>query len=154
MLHQAVLIVSTPSRDSGVVHCGVADDSEIRRENFRRWCHSLAPDGIFSPTLVAQRLGKTPSQWSDLYHARKSFGEKLARSIEEAAGLTRMSLDEPDVALRPAALSRETQEALSRQPFAERVRVENALRALLGLPPLDGLPHAGGSFGKQRRAGA
>lgn len=70
-----------------MVHCAVAVDSEIRRENFKRWCHSLTPDGLFSPSAVAQRLGKTASQWSDLYYGRKSFGEKIARNIEEAAGL-------------------------------------------------------------------
>ena len=115
-----------------MLHCGVADDSEIRRENYRRWCHTLTPDGSFSPTAVKSRLGNTTSLWSDLYHARKSFGEKQARSIEEKAGLPRMSLDQVD----PMPLSQETVDALGKLPEGERLRLENSVRALLGLPQL------------------
>lgn len=134
-----------------MVHCAVAVDSEIRRENFKRWCHSLTPDGLFSPTAVAQRLGKTASQWSDLYYGRKSFGEKIARNIEEAAGLPRLSLDEPD-GESGEVISRETAAALAKLNPTERLRAENVMRALLGLPQL-GIEHGDGPSRKQRRAG-
>lgn len=134
-----------------MLHCAVAVDSEIRRENFRRWCHSLEPDGKFSATKVQQLLGKSRSQWSDLYYGRKSFGEKLARNIEEAAGLPRLSLDQPEGEFADP-ISQETIDALARLDPRERLRAENVMRALLGLPPLD-INHAGGSSRKPRRAG-
>lgn len=68
----------------------MSDDAAIRRENFRRlW------GAEWSPSRAVLALGKTTSFWSDLYHGRKSFGEKLAREIEGKLNLTRLSLDEP-----------------------------------------------------------
>lgn len=68
----------------------MAEDAEIRRENFRRlW------GAEFSPVTASIRLWGSPSFWSDLFHGRKSFGEKLARRIEEQLGLPRLALDQP-----------------------------------------------------------
>lgn len=82
--------MATPVGDCTVFQSKMADDAAIRRENFRKlW----GPE--FSPGYVASRLWGRPSFWSDQYHGRKSFGEKLARKIEEHLGLPRLSLDSP-----------------------------------------------------------
>jgi hypothetical protein len=90
-LHQTVKQPSTPLGEYLVMHLGMADDAEIRRQNLRR----LYPGDPFPATRAARELGRTPSFWSDLANGRKSFGEKLARSIEEAAGMPRLALDDP-----------------------------------------------------------
>lgn len=69
----------------------MAEDSKVRLENFRtEWkARELTP-------VEAKRLyGRSVSFWSDLLHGRKSFGEKLARSLEDQLGLPRMWLDKP-----------------------------------------------------------
>lgn len=94
-LHQTVKSSSTPVGEYAVMHLGMADDAEIRRQNLRR----LFPGDPFPSTRAARELGRTPAFWSDLARGRKSFGEKLARSIEEHAGLPRLALDDPANAL-------------------------------------------------------
>lgn len=66
----------------------MAEDAAIRLDNFR------ALFKPWSPAAAVARLGGSASQWSDLYYGRKSFGEKLARNIEEKLGLARGSLDD------------------------------------------------------------
>ena len=74
------------------------------------------------------------SQWSDLLSGKKSFGDKLARRIEEKLGLVRGSLEEhglpPDVASVAgafAALPANTPEQLE-----VRQRLYVAIMAMLG----------------------
>jgi hypothetical protein len=108
----------------------MADDAIIRLENFRAlWTEP------FSPTDAALRLWGGPSQWSDLYRGKKSFGEKLARRIEEKLGLARLSLDRPTGA-KTAPLSAEVMNHLASLDALSRAHAENVLRVHLGLAPL------------------
>jgi SOS-response transcriptional repressor LexA len=73
------------------------DIQAIRRENLTRMFHRLSPDDV---TGFSKIIGKSQSATSDLLLGRKSFGEKMARSIEKNAGWPLMSLDafeEPNV---------------------------------------------------------
>ena len=106
----------------------MADDAAIRLANFKK-CF----DEPFSPSEAARKLWGTASQWSDLYRGQKSFGEKLARKIEDKLGLLRMSLDDPD-GPQPAPLSPELLARLQEAPDDERRRLENMLRAHFGMP--------------------
>jgi len=67
-----------------------AEDTLVRLERFREECRRLGIDG---PVELKARFGRRASFWSDLFHGRKSFGEKLARSLEEQMGLPRNTLD-------------------------------------------------------------
>jgi hypothetical protein len=67
-----------------------AEDTLVRLERFKSACQSRGWSG---PTELTANLGRSASFWSDLWHGRKSFGEKLARDIEEKMGLPRNALD-------------------------------------------------------------
>lgn len=47
----------------------------------------------YSPAELALELGTTAQYWRDLLAGKKSFGEKIARRIEEAYELPRYYLD-------------------------------------------------------------
>jgi hypothetical protein len=64
------------------------DEALIRLSNLKAL--NLAPKDL------ADRVGNRVSYWSDLLRGKKSFGEKLARKIEEQLGIPRMSLDTAD----------------------------------------------------------
>lgn len=65
----------------------MSDDASIRRANLR----SLRLD----PTQLKRKAGRTYSYWRDLLQSdKKSFGEKVARSIEPDLGLPRGWLDQ------------------------------------------------------------
>lgn len=70
----------------------MADDAAIRRANLVRL--------LKTPEQAARAMPEPPrrySYWRDLMHdPKKSFGEKVARSIEEQMGWPRGSLDVPD----------------------------------------------------------
>jgi hypothetical protein len=81
-------MLSTPSGEYRLIHCGMADDSLIRRANLKRLKKT--------PTELSRALGKTPAYYSDLMNKPgKSFGEKAARAIEEGLALSRGWLDLP-----------------------------------------------------------
>ncbi|MGL4573269.1 MAG: hypothetical protein ACRCV9_00605 [Burkholderiaceae bacterium] len=122
---------------------GMADDALIRLENFK----ALWPND-FSPAQVAADLWGTPAFWSDLYRGKKSFGEKLARRIEDKLGLVRLSLDDPAGAQR-APLTSDLAKHLQGLDSEAQWRAENVLRAHLGLAPI---PRRPGTFGKQDAA--
>jgi hypothetical protein len=125
------------------MQCAVADDAEIRRVNFRKlW------GDPFSPSEAKVRLWGSAAQWSDLYHGRKSFGEKLARKIEDRLGLPRLSLDDPG-GPSLSAIPPDVMSALESAPAEVRKQAETILRALLRIEPPDT-----GSNGKRRVAGA
>ena len=110
----------------------MADDAAIRLKNFRALWASK-----WSPTDAARQLGRRVSFWSDLYRGEKSFGEKLAREIEERMGLVRLSLDDPEGA-RAMPLSSDVMSRLEQMPPEERRKLENMLRVQLDmqlLPP-------------------
>lgn len=133
-LHHTVKLRSTPFGDSGAIHCAMAEDSEIRRANFR----ALWDRRGWSPATLSKQCGASPSQWSDLYHGRKSFGEKIARRIEEGMGLVRLSLDDPEGG-RAAPLSADLMRRLADLDPAQGRRVENSIRAMLDMPAITDL---------------
>lgn len=63
------------------------DDTLIRLENLRALGHR--------PTELAARVGNSKQYWGDLLRGKKSFGERVARKLEEKLGLTRGYLDQP-----------------------------------------------------------
>lgn len=65
----------------------MSEDAQIRRANLASL--QLGPSG-----LVA-KLGRSYSFWRDILETQKSFGEKLARSIEDGLSLPRGWLDRP-----------------------------------------------------------
>jgi hypothetical protein len=67
-----------------------AEDTLVRLERFKAECQRRGWDG---PSALVANLGRTPSFWSDLMNGRKSFGEKLARSLEEQMRLPRNAFD-------------------------------------------------------------
>lgn len=76
--------------------CGVlgqmSDDAKIRRENLKRL-------GL-RPGQLRDKLGSSLAYWRDLMETDKSFGERIARRIEEGLGLPRGSLDVAPVDVR------------------------------------------------------
>jgi len=63
----------------------MSDDATIRLTNLTRLRLTAAQ--------LKERLGRSSSFWSDLIRGQKSFGEKLARAIEEGLQLPRGWLD-------------------------------------------------------------
>jgi hypothetical protein len=86
------------------------DLKPIRIERLRLYAqrHGL----LENPSALGSAIGKKPNQVYNLLHGQASFGEKVARSIEEAAGLPKGWLDgvgeesslSPDVAHLAAAV--------------------------------------------------
>ena len=128
----------------------MADDAAIRRANLRRWAQARQ----WGATELAANLYGTYSYWRDLLtQATKPFGEKAARRFEDAAGLPRMWLDDPDADIGHLRLSLVAQEspahyATPRWPWSlelwtlvaaltpEQIdRAEAVLRAHLGGKP-------------------
>jgi hypothetical protein len=76
----------------------------------RRLKQLQAERGAAGPVELGRLIGRQGNQTSDLLHGRKSFGEKVARSIEEFAGLPSGWLDDPgdsrDGAIDQAGLAR------------------------------------------------
>lgn len=64
----------------------MSDDALIRLQNLK------ATD--LTPTVLAKRVGGRTSYWSDLLRGQKSFGEKVARKVEEKLGWPRGCLDD------------------------------------------------------------
>lgn len=64
----------------------------IRIENLKR----LLEAGGGSITRLAKRAGKSPQQLSDMLRGQKSFGDAVARSIEEALAIPTGYLDNPN----------------------------------------------------------
>jgi hypothetical protein len=88
--HQIVKASSTPTSEKTMLYCAMADDARIRTENLR----ALWDARGFTVTSAPKVLGRSASFWSDLRKGNKSFGEKLARDIEERLQLPRGWLDQ------------------------------------------------------------
>jgi hypothetical protein len=78
--------------------CGVNDERLIRLENLKRICSERS----LGPHELKAKLGSTVVFWRDLLKGDKSFGEKLARRIEE--GLENVPRGWLDVSHGPEAL--------------------------------------------------
>ena len=74
----------------------MSEDASIRRENLNRL--------KIGPGDLSERVGGRYTYWRDLLtDPKKSFGEKIARKIEEKLGLPRGSLDIPAASLAQQA---------------------------------------------------
>lgn len=62
----------------------------VRQERLKLFA---AQRGLIGPVAIGKAVGKKPNQISDLLSGKASFGEKVARSIEEVAGLPDRWLD-------------------------------------------------------------
>jgi phage repressor protein C with HTH and peptisase S24 domain len=85
--------VSTPFDVLPDVHSGTMSLKRIRITRLRQFAKARGVDG---PVELGKLISRKPNQVSDLLSGRASFGEKVARSIEEAAGLPRDWLDRLD----------------------------------------------------------
>lgn len=131
---------ATPFGGDCVIQCGMADNALIRRANFNR----LYPDDKFGPADLIQRFGRTSSFWSDLRAGRKSFGEKLARSLEDAGQLAPGSLDAEQGA-KKMPLSHDLLAHLESLSEDDQRKAEALLRIHLGLTTANGKRSGAGS---------
>lgn len=116
----------------------MAENAIIRMDNFNR----LFPESRFGPADLSRKFGRRTSFWTDLRAGRKSFGEKLARSIEQTAELAPGSLDEPQGA-RKMLFSADLMAHLESLPEDARRKAEALLRLHLGIDDQSGkLPDA------------
>lgn len=74
---------------------------DIRRQRLRQWIDAKHGGNI---TAFADSIGRKQPQISDVLAGAKSFGEKLARRIEDKAGMPKRYLDGPDVTGQLTAL--------------------------------------------------
>lgn len=65
-------------------------EQDIRRKNLKRYMETRCEG---SPTKLANAAHKPVNQIQDMLAGRKSFGEKVAREIEDALGLEPKALD-------------------------------------------------------------
>jgi len=75
----------------------MSEDALIRYENLEAYCRARK----WGPSELASHTGRSVSQCSDMLRRKKTFGEKIARSFEEALGLPRYWLDSPHDPLDP-----------------------------------------------------
>ena len=67
------------------------DLRDIRIQRLQLFAQRHGVEG--NPSALGELIGKKPNQVYNLLNRQSSFGEKVARSIEEAAGLPRYWLD-------------------------------------------------------------
>lgn len=124
----------------------MSEDAQLRRVNLQRLCDARG----YTLRDLETRLWGRYSYWRDLLHsAEKSFGEKVARRIEDRLDLPRgwLDRDEPIPALHRAAepsggyaptwiFSASLYAYASTLTRAEIDRAEHVLRAHFGMPSL------------------
>lgn len=115
------------------------DIADIRRKNLQA-CLVKVFDG--NQSRLAERIQRPARSVNGMLHGKKSFGERVARDIEELLGLPRGALDAPisDSELRtkvtplasrsdwPFEIARERFDALS---VTAKLKVEGALLAMI-----------------------
>lgn len=84
--------MSTPFDELSVMHCAIVFKKEIRIARLKKLQAMKQADGA---RAFGALIGKKPNQISDLLNGRASFGEKVARGIEERASLPEGWLDQP-----------------------------------------------------------
>lgn len=67
-----------------------SDDQLIRLDNFKL----VVSNRGLTPNDLTTQIGGRYTYWRDLLAGEKSFGEKIARKIEDKLGLQRYSLDD------------------------------------------------------------
>lgn len=93
-LHQTMKVLSTSFNEMSVPPSGRMSLKLIRIERLKQLA---ALRGIEGTTDLGLLIGKKANQTSDLLSGKASFGEKVARSIEESAQLPRNWLDTLDI---------------------------------------------------------
>ena len=74
----------------------MSTDRLLRLELLKAECRKrgwLKPDGSVSPSKLAEAIDRKVNQCSDILNGRASFGEDLARHIEERLNLGKWALD-------------------------------------------------------------
>jgi hypothetical protein len=108
-LHQTVNYLSTPFGEHPAANSGAMSLKLIRITRLKQFAKARCADG---PVELGKLIGRKTNQTSDLLSGRASFGEKVARSIEEVAALPPGWLDEldDDVVLPPVPAPSESSE--------------------------------------------
>lgn len=147
-LHQMVSSAQHRRVSADACNAQVSPDSAIRRANLQRLVRQR---GWAIDALRTSCGWGSYSFWRDLLHnPKKSFGEKVARRIEEALNLGRLWLDDPALPVPPAQIAEPpgrysipTEPAIASDVLAEcdrldddgRRRLDAVLRAYLGMRP-------------------
>lgn len=92
VLHQTVNDLSTPFDVIRVINSRDVSLKLVRIERLKLLRKERGEPG---PVEFGALIGKKPNQVSDLLSGRASFGEKVARSIEERAGKPARWMDQP-----------------------------------------------------------
>lgn len=92
LLHQTMNTKSTLFDDKGGFQSGMS----LKLIRIARLKQFAASRGLHGPSGLGAAIGKKSNQTSDLLSGKASFGEKVARSIEEHAGLPQLWLDTID----------------------------------------------------------
>jgi hypothetical protein len=128
---------STPNGVTAVLHSG---SMSLEPTRIARLKHLMALRHLTGPTDLGAAIGKKTNQASDLLSGRASFGEKVARSIEAAAELPAGWLDVESDALLDWPFTQELRDAVTSLKADELARLENVMRAHLGLAPIHAPP--------------
>jgi hypothetical protein len=134
------------------------DIADIRRKNLQA-CLVKVFDG--NQSRLAEKIQRPPRSVNGMLHGKKSFGERVARDIEQLLGLPRGALDAPisDGDLRakvtalpsrgnwPFDVARERFDALSE---TGKLKVEGALLAVIRELEEPGVASAKKRSGKRR----
>ncbi len=81
---------------TAVSNAAMSDERHIRLEHLKAACVRLRlvkEDGTPSPGKLAERIDRKTNYCSDLLLGRRSFGEDIARHIEERLNLGKWALD-------------------------------------------------------------
>ncbi|WP_375591580.1 hypothetical protein [Chitiniphilus eburneus] len=98
---------------------GQMDLADIRRKNLRDVVDTAFGGNVSE--LARRAGGRKPSFFNDLFAERKSFGEKLARNLEDALDLEPMSLDQAKlVSTQPGKRIAESQDICENELFSNR----------------------------------
>lgn len=111
------------------MHC-MSDDRLIRLQNLKAM--------NLGPTELKRRFGRSVSYWSDMLNNRKSFGEDVARDIEERANMPRYWMDTPHDATEAKAAGAPAPEGRPAKQVASGAGqvVQSLVTFMAGLDPL------------------
>jgi hypothetical protein len=113
---------------------GWMEDEALKRRriaNLQAWIDERFKGSV---ARAAKESGKADSQLRDTLAGRKSFGEKVARSLEEKLGMEEGALDKPTkpaIKVRREWPDRLLREEIERLDHDQRQRVEDTIRGML-----------------------
>lgn len=127
-----MMSLSTPFDVLFMIHCIGMTKKATRIARLKDFAALRKATG---PVELGLLIGRKANQTSDLLRGTASFGEKLARSIEEFAGLPERWLDSDDGS-QVWPFSAELLAAARRLDPVALLHAENVVRAHLGMPVL------------------